>query len=804
MLSKILVPRNTAKRSVPFGRDDFMEKFWLGFNEPEKYESKKKLISEKIQSLTSKVKDDHWLYAEIKLNDDSNTKSKQPSLVWSQSGLDIVSAVDSQNYIIGGKKNDFERLDKIISSSKFSIAKTGDGVSKKTKNLYREIYTISDFTDKNTSYTGRVDAQIEELISKKEFETDLLCILEINSNINRSEYEDIYLQINSFVGDKKIKKLPIELFIHNMQYQGAFKVKEIFGLLTDIRYSYISRIKIMPSYSCQNCIPNYDLGEIKILPPETNEIIGIIDSGIDDKSKIFNSLKFLHLNRTPDDKKCNKNHGTFVASRILFGDKIFNSVHNGYLAPSAKFLDIQVLYDNNQGDGDTDVDTVQLKTVIDEVINKYEDIHIYNLSINDKEGIRYDIMPVDDLSEFIDERVREKDIIFVVSSGNHKFYPSGDYKKNPDDYYKIFSDNTTDTHIASPGDALNVITVGSNSLNADNNCICKVQGYPSPFTRKGGLRGGWKKPELVMDGGNILAPNNPADFSDDAFSEVSNNKCGVEGITLGGKLSKQCGSSFSTPLVTRQCAYLLDNIKKTNASSLLKLNGNRINLVKALMIHSTNKIPQAKIDDKDLKLAYGFGVPDIGTLLRDDENQVSIVYSDILEYDKKIHKLQIKIPDELVGGSAEFIFTLVYNPPVNKNYPSEYNMTSINSNLRFVLPPKLNTKTNKFVQNYSPLINKWSWENYRKKFFNVINFKNIKQKIPSTLIEVYAQLSVSPFYLQEKLGHEKEILQPYTFVLTIRDVLKRNILRNELLLSNQFNKIEISQQVKIKTEINTK
>lgn len=62
------------------------------------------------------------------------------------------------------------------------------------------------------------------------------------------------------------------------------------------------------------------------------------------------------------------------------------------------------------------------------------------------------------------------------------------------------------------------------------------------------------------------------------------------------------------------------------------------------------------------------------------------MYSDLLTNTNKAHRFSFTLPTSLIGKPLKFVFTSVYNPIVNKNYPSVYNLTQVTSNVRSIIP----------------------------------------------------------------------------------------------------------------------
>lgn len=793
MSFSIVVPK---KKITKGKRKGFGSDFWKSFWEKEitndnrehysqSFSRRMKQIDTTVKTIKVEARDSNQLlYAEIKLDDHANSKSNSPSEVWSETGLEIVGAKDERTLIVSGKKEDFERLADIGSSGSFESALTGEDFErKKDKNLLREVYAMSSVTPRNSVIEGRISSYIYSFINISP-DREIDCIIEIYSNVGLDKYDSLFGILNEnpiFKG--KIKRRKKELFFTNASFLSTMKVREVLEILSNPGYGFINKIKEQPSLSSQRCIPDINLNSIQLLPTLTNETIGLIDSGVYNSSLI--NLRSGHYNHLSSNQKIDEHHGTTVASRILFGDDFFEKLSTGTsIAPTCKILDIQVLYLKDAESKCIELDN--LKSAISEVVKRHEDVSIYNLSISDKKPVDKD--DISELTEFLDNIARLYDVIFVCAIGNHQVFATQHYGE-------IFKQE--ESIMSSPSDALNIISVGSTSSKVHGDFINTQQNFPAPFTRTSGVYKNMKKPELVANGGNIK--KDPTSVYGDSHMIASSKLCGVDSISKDG-LYKDIGTSLSTPIITRECAILLDFIRKSKVSEHVDIKNNKFNLIKTLLIHSTAKVNQAKIEDDYIKRAYGFGIPDHKSVLSHEANELTLLYADKVNLIDRKHTLQIQLPQSILGKKVEFIFTLVYNPPVDKNYPQTYKMMSIEPTVRFLVPDydqDGNLKSKSKALRLNPTA---SWDNYFNPNHNVIHFRKIRNKVSSSVLEVLLQLSATQPYESKILGRESSENQPYAFMLTIRDLSDSKNFREETMLLNEFQELvqnEVQEEVRL-------
>lgn len=789
-LYKLLVPKNKASRAKkPGGGSDFRKKFWDEIINEENIDHYKRVYtrrsgtvrraSAEISAHTNVQK--NKLYAEVTLDEDTTSKSSSPSKIWDEAGIEIVGSKDKFTLLISGNAESFKKLSSIVENSNFDLAREGaEGYRRKDKNIARELYAMSAFKDSSTDIVGRVSRAITTRIENNSNDR-IDCIVETYSDRLPTEYDTLYELLRTTFPQATFQQRNRALFINNLSFLASLTSTEIREMLSDERFNFINKIRDVPHIVSQRCIPNTNLSHITLLAPSTSETVAIIDSGI--HNAFLSPIRTHHINHLEAHQTPDEDHGTFVASRVLFGADVFNqSTTTGRLVPISNILDVQVLYlDGNNSCVDLDV----LKNAISEVVSRHTDIVIFNISINYEDQVDED--DVSELTEFFDHIAREKDVVFVCSVGNNNIYTSFPYQR-------IFKQN--ESLISAPADAINVISVGSTSGNADANTICINQNYPSPFTRAGGIRGdgniGMKKPEFISDGGNVRV--DPTSSYDAPHMNASRMTFGVEGINSAG-LHKDIGTSFSTPLITRECVYLLDYIKKTNLADVIDLENNRLNLIKAMLVHSTNRIQQVSITDNHLKKAFGFGLPDHKLAIEDNENQITLVYADKLNFSDNKQSVQIRLPQYLLDKKVEFVLTCVYNPPVDKNYPKEYKMVHLDATLRLVAPQlkedgSMGTKFTTLVP--SPQ----TWEDYRHESHSVIHYKKTRQHLSTELIEVLIQLSPTKQYSNKIVGREDRETQSYAFLLTVIDKSESGTLRQEIMALNELEEL-IENEVEI-------
>ncbi len=733
---------------------------------------------------------DRNIYTEVVLSELATAKSTSPSEIWKQSDLEIVETTGKNTITLSGKKSDYDVLEGLLNASSFIRADDSSEVTRQERNISREVMALSSFDLKTVSTIKRMDRALRDYLDSNTTDSEKIdCFVELYADITSSDYDAMFNVIVEAVGSGKILKEDEEAFINNKFYRARLTRTEIDVLLSETRFLFIRVIRLVPQFVGQRSATSASLIQVTVGDPETNQIFGIFDSGID--HDLINPLVSQREKRIPSASTEDKNHGTFVASRALFGDSIYEIVTspNPVLTPVGKCIDIQVMY-LDRTTGESTVDTVDFIKHIKEIIQRYQNVKIFNISISSREAS--DDVFHSPLSELLDKIAREDDVLFVCCTGNNKIFVGEILEE-----HEIFENYADDVKVLPPGDAISALTVGSISHKADTESI-STEGFPSPFSRSGYISDVIKKPELVANGGNYLKETIPSrDATDER--DLSITRYGVGGIMTTG-MSKDIGTSQATPLVTREAVLAYDFVVSSTLGTRFDLTDNRANLTRALLVHSTAFNDMPSITNPHSQRAYGFGMPRFANLEHDGPDRVTIMYSDRINMNEKKHKLHIELPEFALTSKTQFIFTLAFNPPVNKNF-KQYNMMGISTSLNTVVPgvdakgrPKLvprdkigaSAEWNRYAINYSD------------KNSSVTHFKVNKNRLNSRVLEALLQLWVLPQYEEQSHADVRDTQQPYSLLLTIIDTEEKGLLRNQLIASNQFNLVN-AQQIEIET-----
>ena len=493
-----------------------------------------------------------------------------------------------------------------------------------------------------------VDAE-EKLSGLSQLQDNLSVIIYLYNSLSQRERFVILNHLES-----EFKKLSVatesQVFANGTT---AVSCRASYAVLKDIvkSYSTVNKVELNSSFYIKRSLPASKLPAIlTVNPPISNSIVAIIDSGIESSAIPFRNLVTTNLRYLPDSAvDMDHDHGTFVASRCIYGDEIDGCLSSSILTPYCKVMDVTVFGTDRLGRS-VGPDDFSLMSIIGEVVRKYhKEIKVYNLSLGKPMPIKdYDYSEV---AKQIDYLSKTYGIIFIVASGNIDA-PLGAY---PNEH---FSNDAS--RLGSPAESLLAITVGSIAKYDNLNCLA-VKNEISPFSRIGPGADGGLKPEIVTHGGNL-------DKGYKATARTSSygiNNTGIE-------LAIDVGTSFSAPLVSQYVIRLIDAFP-----------GASTNLIKALLYHFAQKraIPSTILNPHNFYT--GFGEPDIEQSLSSAPNAFSYFFEGAIEQ-SNYQYVGFHIPKVFKSNNETKLkvkITLVFDPSVNPTNDLEYSMARISATL---------------------------------------------------------------------------------------------------------------------------
>jgi hypothetical protein len=232
-------------------------------------------------------------------------------------------------------------------------------------------------------------------------------------------------------------------------------------------------------------------------------------------------------------------HGSLVASRIVFGDPDFASgIHE--VTASCAFLDVNVASDAQH------IEDKSLLTALQAVVGAYPDVRVFNLSVGEYSPLnshppvkrREKLLLLQDLDNFI----LRSDVVVVVAAGNSLpgIIPTPNYPNHVDN---------PEWALGSWACGFNTLTCGSYVGRLSPGGLVGNLGWPSPFTRIGPGLCGAAIPEFAANGGNCT----------DQFQFVPG--LGVWACNAAGVWEDHPGTSYAAPLLAREAAFAMRELQ---------------------------------------------------------------------------------------------------------------------------------------------------------------------------------------------------------------------------------------------------
>jgi hypothetical protein len=453
-----------------------------------------------------------------------------------------------------------------------------------------------------------------------------------------------------------IKEFSEEVNHHNFvngitSIECTLQTKYISKIISE--FSTIKEIKPNHTFFIENAV-NVDVmpASIKVLPVESGSTVCIIDSGISNANGIFSSiLKKRNIKHLPVGSiDSSYNHGTFVASRFVFGDNIDDCLSSHSLKPYCYVMDLPVFGVDSSGAFTCPTEFGLRGAIEDVVVNNYKSISVYNLSLGIPKAIKdYEFT---ELAKLLDYLSKEYKVLFVIAAGNISkelgTFPSGHF-------------GNSESRIGCPAESLLGLTVGSIAKFTNGISLSK-ENFISPFSRMGPGADLGVKPEVVAHGGNLIKPYNEA-------PRVSSYGISADGMNL----SVDNGTSFSAPIISQNAQKLFDYYPDSDP-----------NLVKGLLCHFAEPRGVHTGLTGSFSDYVGFGEPNIDNALVAGDNNAAYIYEGLLNQ-TEYQYVSFHVPDTLAevnkNTKLKVKITVTYDPPVNPDNEMEYSKSRISAKL---------------------------------------------------------------------------------------------------------------------------
>ena len=456
-------------------------------------------------------------------------------------------------------------------------------------------------------------------------------------------------------------------------------------------------------------------------------IIGVVDSGIEITNQFLEPWVVGRESYIAGRPDCT--HGTFVAGLAVHAKRM-NAEAQEFTEQSCKLLDVIALSESEEVSED------QLISLLEDVVSKHPEVKVWNISLSrnrpcadhafSRIGIAFDSIQ----DEF--------GVKFVVPSGNLETLPLRGWPSAPSE---------DRDRLAPPADSVRCISVGS-IAHRENEISLVRPGEPSPFSRRGPGPVYLPTPYVTHIGGNC-------DESGQLFDDV-----GVFSVGLNGSLTEDIGTSFAAPQVATELANIATMVERPISQ----------NLQSAILVHSA--VCRSKERSAAERHYHGFGVPgEITEFLSGDPWSISLIFQTSIapgmEYEHRFFPFPqcLRRPDGRVFG--EILMTLVYDPPLDSEYASEYCRANVDVSLgthrRNAKGKLIHTKQ---IPMDPPETSQWYESQQIQHGYKWSPIKVYRRRIHSGVLGENWRLKVTANYRSEYISDQS---QPFALVITLRD-----------------------------------
>jgi len=405
--------------------------------------------------------------------------------------------------------------------------------------------------------------------------------------------------------------------------------------------------------------------QVEEINPKMLPCVAVLDLGV--PSDHVHLSPYCRGRFTPQGAQADapSDHGSFVASRIVFGkcdssDDLYEAEAN------CCFYDVSVW----AGLEDRVNDKIVMEA-LKGVRGAAPDVRVFNLSFGDKR-------PMSDFSEVehrekrllmqdLDNFAFKNDVLIVVAAGNSRpgVSPASSYPNHFDD----------------PRWALGPLACGFNTLvcgafvsKISTEGIVSTIGWPSPFTRVGPGLCEAPIPSFCAEGGN----------SDSTYNKVAD--MGVWGFSSTGMAEDRIGTSYAAPLLSRAASIALHTLQGYCVAGTRPY----AVAVRAFLALTAKKTTSDASVSELARRTLGYGEATSDRLTKPKSGSAIFLWQGIIDNPKAKVRVQFPVPGSWLEEASQPVLRLFvsYDPPVNESAKNVWACRKVS----VVLHPSSNTK----------------------------------------------------------------------------------------------------------------
>jgi len=382
-------------------------------------------------------------------------------------------------------------------------------------------------------------------------------------------------------------------------------------------------------------------GRIANQDPTLLPTVAIVDTGVPSDHAILAEYRRGQFIAPGSVDQTLGDHGSFVASRAVFGDPDFGDVFPETPEPKVRFYDVQV------GRGSNEIENKLVVRAIESVAAAAPDVRVFNLSFDTRLPLNMQD-PVSRtqhmlLVQDLDNLIFQTDVFVVIAAGN---VPQG---LQP---HRSYPDHIEDPHwqLGAWAQSFNSVTSGSyvNRLHPDG---LAPLGWPSPFARVGPGLADSPKPDFSAPGGNC---NSQMGYAPGL---------GVWGLTARSNWEDKPGTSFAAPLVASEAAAAFRFLQGYCPAGAVPYAAT----VRAFLTLSATLPDAENLPDKLRRHALGNGIASCTRLLAPTPESAVFLWQGTLEDPSHQAQITLPIPKSWLKSATKPRLRIVtcWHPPTN-------------------------------------------------------------------------------------------------------------------------------------------
>jgi hypothetical protein len=566
------------------------------------------------------------------------------SRILSRLGLDVISVTD-QGAVVHATPERFERLESIAPN----LGELGKAEQARWafvadfQIVPPELRADEDWLASVRRGTHETIVELQPLLSRTE---GALVLNVIAEHLRRADGEAILASGTDFSGRAWVRATLVARTITRI-VKDFFSVQALHGPL------------LSPAFAVSGRSRGASAGGAALPAPRIAElpVVAVVDTGVAQNHaqlEPYRRGKFVH----PQSQDGFDNHGTFVTSRVVFGDPV--DPLSTPPSPECRFIDVIVARDS------TSVDTKIVVNAIDIVAANYPDARTFNLSFGDY--VALNLRPTVDrtqrllLTQDLDNLIFARDLLVIVAAGNSR----AGITPNPP-----YADHWQD-----PSWGLGHLAVGFNTLKCGSfvrewtimNGVADVPFAPSPFCKVGpGLAEG-PTPDFSAHGGNCDAGYN--------YSPG----LGVWGLSPAGLWEDRIGTSFAAPILSRECAFALALLKRVCPSATSPFGVT----VKAFLALTADPIPLPTRFREAAARTLGLGRASSEKLSVPKADRAIFVWQGVLSNKGDVARVVVPIPADWLDEADDPVCDIAvsWDSPVNAAFTNVYGCRRVDLKLK--------------------------------------------------------------------------------------------------------------------------